>query len=152
MQGFNEGQVSQDRTLWVMTAARSALRHHRFLRASELEYNGAPNALAKLAECIGQRQGFASSVHREAPEQVREGADVARDKTAQEGNPEDHHDGSVSAAAVPSERGECTGQIAAALHPRLRLTARLHLEVPRISHWCLFVLGGDLVQDPDLVR
>ena len=45
--------------------------------------------------------------------------------------------------------GEVTEQIAGVLHeidPRVRLRARLHLEVLRIMHWCLFVLQNGYIQ------
>lgn len=56
------------------------------------------------------------------------------------------------AALTDSAPGKCAGEVEAALKDaafnvrmagRQRLKARLHLEVLRFVHWCLFMFGAD---------
>ena len=56
------------------------------------------------------------------------------------------------AALTDSAPGKCAGEVKAALNGaafnvhmagRQRLKARLHLEVLRFVHWCLFMFGAD---------
>ena len=99
-----------------------------------------PNGLVELAECIRQKLSHVTSADGHPPKEVREGGG----QLVQDGREGD--------AGAQSERGEHANQIAGILQGvdvRLRLKARLHLEVLRIMHWCFFVLGRDLMQYPD---
>ena len=102
-----------------------------------------PNGLVELAESIEQKLSCVASAHGSPPEEAEEGDGQLQ---------EQGHAGREGDAAAQSEQGENADLIAEILQGvdvRLKLKARLHLEVLRIMHWCFFVLGRDLMQYPD---
>ena len=150
----------------VLTARRqgpdgssSVLAHVAFTAAEALESHlstwmmrwlpflakGNPNGLVELAESIRQKLSHVTSAHGCPPEEVGEGDGQLQEQghVGREGD---------AAALAQSEREEYADHIAGILQGvdvRLRLKARLHLEVLRIMHWCFFVLGRGLMQYPD---
>ena len=114
-----------------------------------------PNSLSELAECIRKKQSCTSSARGQPPEGVREGEGLAASETEAHADrqPEDQiQAGGEGNAVTQSKQGDSAEQIAGVLQSidvRLRLKARLHLEVLRVMHWGFFVMVEDLELYPD---
>ena len=94
-----------------------------------------PNGLVELAESIRRKLSYVTPAHGKPPGEVQEGEGQHYDQV---------HAGREGDAAAQPERGNHADEIARILQDvdvRLRLKARLHLEVLRIMQWCFFCSG-----------
>ncbi len=111
------------------------------------------NGLVELADCLRRERTCVTSAHEEAPKEGVTAEAFTASGTAGHGAIE-HKDavyvGRQADAMAESEDGALDDHISRVLHGsdptlvmRLRLKARLHLEVLRVMSWCFFMLGTE---------
>jgi len=142
--------------------AAAALQMHSVTRGSRLmPYVGniRPNGLVELAKYMQQEQASVTSTH-SAPLDGGLHAKVSPEIAEQSSDCESQGSSvdfliirTADSAPAESEQAQSDDQIARVLHnldpvlvARLRLRARLHLEVLRVMDWCFFMLGTDCEQ------
>ncbi len=112
-----------------------------------------PNGLVELAACLRREGSCVTSAPGEASEERVRSSHPAYSGTAGHGAAE-HKDtipvGRQADAMLESEPGAFGDHVSRQLHgsdptmvARLRLKARLHLEVLRVMTWCFFMLGTE---------
>ena len=137
-------------------SAIAALKRHCTLGMANLliyEPRTVPNGLVELAACLRREGACVSSAHGEAPEESVRSNRPTYGGTAGHRAAEHKDAGPVGRQAdakLESEHGALGDHISRELYgsdptvvARLRLKARLHLEVLRVMSWCFFMLGTE---------
>ena len=148
----------QDLLRLAREAANALQKHCSSRTGTLLPYvaDNSPNGLLKLAERLRQQQSCATSAGEESEEGHLGNEDLPRTGPPGQGSdqPRDPNpDVMENNAGAASQREQSTHQIDRILcssdpmkGAKLRLRARLHLEVLRVLDWCFCMLGRENVQ------